>query len=231
MKSGRQICIYTIKHVVTGKTYVGSTTRGLSRRKIEHWRDLRRGNHSNIKLQRAWNKYGEDYFVFAVLEFVPDAAQVIAQEQFWIDRLNAVDDGYNLAPTAKSLLGFKHSIETREQMSKSATGKKKSPEHVAKYAAALRGRKMTPEQCEKMRIAKLGKKRAPHSEATKAKIAAAHKGRKLSDEHCAALSVAAKARAFRDIETTSVRCELMRVANRTKYEARCAQKESDSPPV
>lgn len=173
--------IYQIRHVASGKVYVGSAI-SLSRRKIEHWRDLRRGDHGNAKLQRAWNKYGEDAFVFEVLEPVLLLEDLLTREQDWILELDVCRKGYNLAPTAGSLLGHKMSMETRQRMSQVKTGVRKSPEHVAKVKEALTGRKMTPEQCQRMREAKLGKKQGPRSEEWKAKISASLQGLKRTAE-------------------------------------------------
>lgn len=181
--------IYQIRHVASGKVYVGSAI-SLSRRKIEHWRDLRRGDHGNAKLQRAWNKYGEDAFVFEVLEPVLLLEDLLTREQDWILKLDVCRKGYNLAPTAGSLLGHKMSMETRQRMSKVKTGVRKSPEHVAKVKEALTGRRMTDEQREKMRVAKLGKTRDPHSEETRRKMSLAASGRTFSEQHRAALAKA-----------------------------------------
>lgn len=182
--------IYLITHTASGKGYVGSAA-SLAMRKGQHLRSLRAGTHHNPKLQNAWAKYGDGAFVFSVLEYVEDKAHLLAREQVWIDQLEVTSrtKGFNNAPTAGSLLGFKHSAETKARMAVSAS-KPKTAEHVANVARALKGRKMTPEQCEKMRMAKLGKKRAPHSEETKAKMSAASLGRKKSESHCANLAIA-----------------------------------------
>lgn len=173
--------IYQIRHLASGKVYVGSAI-SLSRRKIEHWRDLRRGDHGNAKLQRAWNKYGEDAFVFEVLEPVLLPEDLLPREQAWLLKLDVCRTGYNIAPTAGSLLGHKMSEETRKRMSQAKTGVRKSPEHVAKVKEALTGRTMTLEQRQKMREAKLGKKQGHRSAEWKAKIADALRGIKRSAE-------------------------------------------------
>lgn len=185
--------IYKIERTSDGKAYVGSAI-SLSRRKITHWRDLRRGNHVNRKLQNAWNKYGEGAFAFFVLEFVEDKSRLIEREQVWIEQLGSAKVGFNLAPAAGSILGMKFSAESRDRMSLAAKGKAKSAAHVAAVTAALKGRKMTPEQCEKMRIAKLGKKMGPRLPEWRAKIAAGHKGQILTPEHIAAIRLAAEKR-------------------------------------
>jgi len=181
--------IYQIRHIASGKVYVGSAVSYISR--IEaHKRMLCGRYHVNVKLQRAWDKYGEGEFAFEVLELVHDVNDLLACEQKWIDCKNAILTGYNLSPTAGSLLGFKHADESRKKMSESRKGKPKSAQTIEKSRQALIGRKMTQEQCQKMREAKLGKKRSPHSEETKAKMSAAAAGRQFSDEHRLKLSLA-----------------------------------------
>lgn len=63
------IGIYEIRNIKTNVVYVGSSVHIL-RRFNDHKRLLRQNKHHTIKLQRAWNKYGKDSFVFAVLKEV-----------------------------------------------------------------------------------------------------------------------------------------------------------------
>jgi len=186
-------CIYQIRNLVNGKIYVGSAT-VVEKRLAAHKRMLVRGKHHSVKLQRSWDKHGESVFDFRVVEGVADEQMLLQREQVWLDITNAAIDGYNISKTAGSLLGFKHSQETKKRMSDAKKGVKKSPEHVAKYAEAMRGRKMTDEQKQKMRDAKIGKKRMPHSAETKAKMSASKKGIKPSELSRAKMSASAKAR-------------------------------------
>jgi group I intron endonuclease len=59
--------IYAIKCLSSTKTYVGSTT-NFQNRKSRHLNDLNKGNHHSKKLQRSWNKYGINNFIFIILE-------------------------------------------------------------------------------------------------------------------------------------------------------------------
>ena len=51
--------IYKIVNKVNGKYYVGSSNDVLKTRFYEHKRLLTKNKHFNVKLQNAWNKYGE----------------------------------------------------------------------------------------------------------------------------------------------------------------------------
>lgn len=102
--------IYRIVNTITSDFYIGSSAYVYSR-KSEHFQRLRKGIHANIHLQRAWNKYGEEAFIFEVLER-PEVAILIEREQYWIDTLAPV---YNIRKTAESNLGMKMGEETKEK--------------------------------------------------------------------------------------------------------------------
>lgn len=91
--------VYVIRNIVTNKVYVGSSINTRSRL-VGHRRQLRKGTHPNHHLQRAWNRYGADVFVFEVLEHCSVTDRLV-REQFWINTLDACneDRGYNLIPT------------------------------------------------------------------------------------------------------------------------------------
>jgi group I intron endonuclease len=158
-----------------------------------HRHQLHKGKHANIKLQRAWNKYGAVAFRFDVLDYCDEPEELIPCEQQWID---SIKPHYNLRLVAHSNAGIKlseevcqrrrkpkpdiprvrkprvHSPETRAKMSKVKLGTTRifTAEHRAKLAAKAKGRIPT--------TSFLGKK---HTEETRAKISAAHKGRPWTD--------------------------------------------------
>lgn len=81
--------VYRIQNKLTGDLYVGSSVNPYSR-KTQHLSSLRRNKSQHPKLQSNWNEYGEDAFVFEIIEQVKDPAQLRDREQFWIDRLSPV---------------------------------------------------------------------------------------------------------------------------------------------
>lgn len=77
--------IYYIRSAATGRTYVGSTTRGIKQRWSEHLHYLRKGTHHSRHLQRVYSKHGEDDLsVSAVYECRP-GEDILAIEQQHID--------------------------------------------------------------------------------------------------------------------------------------------------
>jgi len=169
--------VYEIVNLTNGKRYVGSAL-NLKGRKRDHWRYLREGNHHNRYLQRSWNKYGADAFVFRVLHILyPESLIVIEQGE--IDTKSE----YNIRKWADSNTGLRWSAETRAKQSAAQKGKKRSAESVAKTSAANKGQKRTAEQRERISAAVRGK---PWSPAQRA----ANVGRKATAEARANMSAA-----------------------------------------
>ncbi len=74
--------IYEIVNLADGKasSYVGSSM-NIEQRWHQHRHRLRGGRHRNEHLQRAWDKYGEDAFVFSVLEEVETDMLLIMERE------------------------------------------------------------------------------------------------------------------------------------------------------
>lgn len=168
--------IYSIRNKKNGKLYIGSAV-NISSRWTKHLSGLRLGKHENCRLQNSWVKHGESEFQFEVIELVADKSKLIAREQFWIDSLLPE---YNINPVAGSMLGFRHSAESKMKMSAASSGRAQSEESNRKRSAALLGRKKRPfsdEHRQKLSDAKKGVKRGPMPEEVKRKLSAVKKGR------------------------------------------------------
>lgn len=76
---------------------------------------LKNNNHHSISLQNAYNKYGKDNVFFKIIEEC-DAVECIEKEQFYIDKYNSFNKGYNGRPIANSNLGFKQTDNFFESM-------------------------------------------------------------------------------------------------------------------
>lgn len=89
--------IYQLKNIANGKLYVGQT-KNFSNRKKSHLKSLKNGTHYNRYLQRSYNKYGQDFFVFEIIERC-EVELLNERERYWIRELQTEykDKGYNAA--------------------------------------------------------------------------------------------------------------------------------------
>jgi group I intron endonuclease len=156
--------IYKIINILNNKFYVGSAV-DLKRRKTRHFSELRKGNHKNGHLQAAWKKYGEQAFIFVVVEEVADVALLFEKENVWLKEHVGKPYCYNIgtdaaapmlgktgeqSPTwglkrtaeqlrAQSWEGRTHAEESKEKIRQFLVGKPKSAETRAKISATLMG--------------------------------------------------------------------------------------------
>lgn len=111
-KNRNKIGIYYIKNIETGKFYIGQTKERFIRRFWLHRWELNKGTHHSQKLQRSYNKYGSDKFIFGVLheaESCNNINDILNNlEILYIDVLNSVKNGYNIQPGGQfgNLQGF-----------------------------------------------------------------------------------------------------------------------------
>lgn len=89
--------IYKITNTINNKTYIGSSVNILNR-EYKHFWMLKKGLHDNEYLQKSFNKYGEKFFLFEVIEYC-DYNSLIDKENYYIElyESNNLNKGYNLA--------------------------------------------------------------------------------------------------------------------------------------
>lgn len=185
--------IYTITNSVTGDVYVGSSS-NIQSRWSHHLSDLRKGTHHSSRLQRAFTKYGEKAFVFALIEEVPiDAILLLQREQYWLDTLQPA---YNARKQAERNSGIaRPDMQTEQAREKFRAMRAKSdaegkahggpPKGLTKHIELLQqlntGRKIqrSPEASRKSGETRKGQKRPPEAVEASRK---AHLGTKDSFE-------------------------------------------------
>lgn len=177
--------IYCLFNLYNEKFYIGSSV-NISKRVWEHFYALKKDNHYNNYLQRAFNKC-PNYFIGFVLEDV-EIDSLLDREQYWIDRLEAYNPeiGYNLSPSASGTYGYKHTKETLKKMSEIKTGEnhhnfgKPLPELTRKrIGEGNKGKIRTDDTKQKLRDINLGK---VLSEDTKTKISESMRNKQWTDE-------------------------------------------------
>lgn len=153
--------IYKITCKVTGKNYVGQTTRTLNIRWESHVYDATKLK-KNTKLGRAIRKHGREQFVIQTIEFTENLNE---RETYFIQLFNSAGkNGYNLKLGGQ---GGPHAAETKNKISK-----------------ANKKRQWTPQMRENMSkaIKKWHEERGfvPRSEDTKRKISRSNTGKAIN---------------------------------------------------
>ena len=183
-----QTGVYRIRCLSTGKLYVGSAASSFRERWSEHRRDLRRNRHHSPRLQRAWNKYGEAAFVFEIVE-VTERENAVAVEQKYLDLWKVANKryGFNICPTAGSLLGVKRSAETCEKIAAALRGKPFTESRKANISSGRKGIKASLITRQRMSLARIGKIHTPE---TRAKMSVSQRSRTFTPEHLANIAAA-----------------------------------------
>jgi len=181
--------VYRITHKASGTTYVGSTN-DMKRRWRDHRGSLRRGVHDNLRLQRAWDKHGEDAFEWVALEHGIADEELVTREQYWLNWHRGRGEVYNFGEcAAHAMRGRRLSAERRRKLSESKKGEKNpnwgkslSEEAKRRLSEANKGKKLGVEHRHKIGRAMSGKNNPnwgkPLSEETRRKL-----GKALSGEN------------------------------------------------
>ena len=143
--------IYKIINVINNKFYVGSAE-DFTRRKRVHWWMLRRGNHANKHLQAAWLKYGEQAFMFVIVEELTIDTDVLVAENIWLKEHVGKEYCYNIATDATApttgwvgeknpMWGktFSHTDEAKAKIAAAAAARVQTEEEKAKRRKSMRG--------------------------------------------------------------------------------------------
>lgn len=139
---------------ITSKTkpdrvYIGSAA-NIYNRLATHLTMLKQNKHHSHKLQRHYNKYGKLDLEFSII-ICCDKESLITNEQFFIDSYKPY---FNECPKAGNSLGYKHTKEGRDAISR---GKKGKP-------SSFKNKKASEETRKKQSDAKKGKHLSPNTE-------------------------------------------------------------------
>jgi len=159
------ICgIYKISNKVNGKVYIGSSS-DIKKRWNTHKNHLKKNKSDSRYLQNAWNKHGEENFVFEIIECVYFEENLKERELFYIEKYKSCDAnfGYNLQKEPgrgpglhgkdnpafgqsekfsgknNHFYGKYHTEETKRLISEANTGKKRSKQQIDKMKKKLKG--------------------------------------------------------------------------------------------
>lgn len=128
--------IYMIYCISSGRAYIG-LSKNIYRRWTMHKAQLKRNRHDNDHLQKAYNKYGKDRFIYLVLERC--SSDILNDREYYYCTLLDKDYLYNILPVGdlfverfcnaikpaqikrtadsyKSMLGKSHPKETQDRI-------------------------------------------------------------------------------------------------------------------
>lgn len=161
--------IYKIINTANNKFYVGSTNHTKVRFR-EHRKQLRGKRHHCKHLQAAWNKYGEDAFVFVLVQAVADTKDLFAAEEKWLREHHGETHCYNSGRSANA------PYRGCPKEDHPAFGRPKSDSERAAISQKLKAYYAeAPENHPRFGTM--------HTEETKAKISAKRKGKTAGDAH------------------------------------------------
>jgi group I intron endonuclease len=174
LKTWRFAGIYGIRHIESGKIYIGQS-QNIARRIATH---KRLKDTSCVHVLYAIRKYGVSSFVCIVFEVIGNLLLLTEREQYFMDYFESYKpkNGYNICPIAESTRGRKHTEETKNKIRIAHLGIKLSEEHKAKIGVAFKGIKLSEEHKTKIGIAGKGRIRVSPSIETRNKISLSHMG-------------------------------------------------------
>jgi group I intron endonuclease len=149
--------IYMASNLINGKSYIGKTTKPLSRRKTEHCSF----DFPKTTFQFAIKKYGKASFNWQILKNCESPEELIEMEKFFISKYHTSDQGigYNMTLGGDGFAHGKnnpsHRVDVKLKISMALTGKPLSKEHKDKISATLTG--STLSDSHKAAISKGGK--------------------------------------------------------------------------
>lgn len=143
--------IYKITSKANDKKYVGSTE-NFERRKRQHISTLKSNEHRNHRLQSEWDRFGEDNFIFEIIDTTDTYDKALEIEQYWMDKYDSFkrENGFNISPTAGNTTGRRLRKSTRMKLSESHTGKTLSESHKEAISESMKGYVKTREHQEKI---------------------------------------------------------------------------------
>ena len=121
---------------MNGNYYIGSTVNSRVRFST-HRRHLRKNDHGNAHLQRAWNLYGESAFQFYVQRECPKSS-LLMEEQRDLDEFFEPGRCYNISLSAmRPNAGIPRTEEVKRKISIAQKGKPRFTDEQRRHLSAI----------------------------------------------------------------------------------------------
>lgn len=137
--------IYCIECLVNHKKYIGES-KVIKQRWGRHKRELNANKHSNWLLQKDWDLYGSDNFIFYIVEECPDD-ELYEKEKYWISEYDTYENGYNITSGGLGSNDIKHSDKWRNYFSEHMKWRHEHDENYINKVNESRSKQMKPIAC------------------------------------------------------------------------------------
>ena len=173
--------LYEIKNIINNKRYIGRTCNPDIRKK-RHFRELEKNKHHCIFLQRAFNKYGKENFIFNIIDTRNTLKEIQELELSYINDNSNLYNVSNLSSGGDLISNHPNNDQIRKKISSSSKRRweNMSCEEKIKYCKLvtginnpnygnrgtlnpLYGKSLTKEHKEKISKAIRGKKKSAES--------------------------------------------------------------------
>lgn len=102
--------IYKITNTENGQVYIGRST-DIEKRWQQHREALEKGIHHSYKLQQCYDQLlDKDILQYEVVELVDNISDMPEREQYYYDKHDSYNNGYNCCPYADNPKYQKHSF-------------------------------------------------------------------------------------------------------------------------
>jgi group I intron endonuclease len=133
--------IYLVKNQQDKIVYVGQQ---IGTKSIDKYKG------SGLLLNRAYKKYGDDYFKREIIEYC-NIHELNSKEELYIKQYNTkFPHGYNLTEGGEGMKGYKYNDNQKQNISNNKMGQKYPKEHGEKIRQAKLGKKQTQETINKI---------------------------------------------------------------------------------
>lgn len=102
--------VYKIVNTENGQVYIGRST-DIENRWKQHREALAKGVHHSYKLQKCYDQLSDKSILqYEVVEIVDDLSDLPEREQYYYDKYDSYNNGYNCSPYADNPKYKKHSF-------------------------------------------------------------------------------------------------------------------------
>lgn len=118
---------YKISNIKNGSFYIGITTDYIKRKK-QHFNNLKNNTHPNYKLQKDYNNYGKENFIFEIIETFDGEEKEAYQKEYDLIQRYKATESYNILEG-----GHLNPVYSQQCLSKIKESHQKKYDNILQY--------------------------------------------------------------------------------------------------